>query len=117
MAILAPFILQRVYKDLEPGKSLRKSILSNHERSATFVGRQLVELWVSVARVNHLVFQDFVDGPQDYHHLAYYIARERELFLDVGKFVPGFEKATPNFHIGIHIPHQIWLCTLVHLLV
>jgi hypothetical protein len=111
MAILAPFILSRVYQDLDPAKALKRNVIRNQARSARFVGNRLICLWVAVARVNHLLFQDFVQVPTSLLRLRFYIQQERELFLEVGQLVAGFENPTPNFHVGIHIPDQIYLCT------
>lgn len=43
--------------------------------------------------------------------MMYHIAEERELFLEVGQLVKG-NKATPNFHVGLHLPEQIYMCIL-----
>jgi len=114
MVILAPFVLQRVFGDMKNGKALKSSIALRHSRSAGFVCKQLLALWISVARVNYLLFQDFIKIPEDLYALSYYIKEERDLFLELGALVAGFEKATPNFHAGLHLPEQIWQCTYFH---
>lgn len=72
----------------------------------------MVALWVAVARVNFYIFNDEVVYPKSLDTMMYYIAEERELFLEVGQLVEGFNKATPNFYIGLHLPEQIYLYIL-----
>jgi hypothetical protein len=111
MATLAPFILTRTFQDLDATKALKRKCIQQQNRSARFLGNRLIALWVSITRVNFLLFQDHVNLPDDLHILAYHITSERELFLEVGGLVANFDKATPNYHIGLHFPNQVWLCT------
>jgi hypothetical protein len=111
MAVLAPFILKRTFDELDASKAFKRKILANQPRSALFVARRLIVLWVSVARVNYLLFQDFVDVLEDLYKLSHYIAQERESFLELGQMIPGYEKATPNYYVGLHMVEQIYLCT------
>lgn len=111
MAILAPFILTRVFDEISAARALKRNLILAQDRSARFWGTRLIALWVAVARVNFYIFTDEISCPQSLDTMVYYIAEERDLFLEVGQLVKGFDKATPNFHIGLHIPEQVYLCT------
>jgi hypothetical protein len=87
---------------------LKRGIL-NQVFNAGMFGEKLINLWVLIARVNYHCFSDHVLIPRDLHRLLYYIRQERELLLEVGQYVEGFDTATPNFHVGLHIPFQIYL--------
>ena len=65
---------------------------------------------MAIARVN---FQCFAETftPKDLHILLFYIREERLILAELGQYVGGFEKATPNHHVGLHLPSQIYLCT------
>jgi hypothetical protein len=110
MPILAPFILTRVLDETSAARALKRNLILAQDCTACYWGTKLVALWVAVARVNFYIFSDEVKYPKGLDTVAYYIAKESELFLEVGQPVKGFEKATPNFHIGLHIPEQIYLC-------
>ena len=90
----------------EPSK---RFILLKYNRSAEFLRQRLLALWISVAQTNHQLFSDFVEISVDLYKLQMYFAEERPLFLELGALVIGFDKATPNYHIALHIPHQIYL--------
>jgi len=110
MAILAPFILTRIFDEISAGQALKRNLILAQDQSSRFWGSKLVTLWVAVARVNYFVFNDEISSPKSLDTLLYYIAEERELLLEVGQLVKGFERATPNFHVGLHIPEQVYLC-------
>jgi hypothetical protein len=110
MAILAPFILTRIFDEIPAAQALKRNLILAQDRSARFWGSKLIALWVAVARVNYFVFNDEISCPKSLDTMVYYIAEERDLLLEVGHLVKGFEKATPNFHVGLHIPEQVYMC-------
>lgn len=110
MAILAPFILLRVFQDITPEKAFKRTVLLEYTSSAGFLRQRLIALWISIARANCLLFSDHVELPGDLYKLQLYLAEERELFLELRGLADEFSKATPNYHVALHIPHQIYLC-------
>jgi len=102
LAILAPFMLTRVYREIGPAKAIKRAITQTL-RAQGFAGGQLLELWVSVARVNHLLFRN--SHRRDELYALDYLIKE------AGAYVQGYERATPNYHVGLHLAAQIYFCT------
>jgi hypothetical protein len=96
---------------LTAAQALKRGLMAQQERSARYWGNRIIALWVAIARVNFYIFKDDIEVPKSLHTLMHYIAEERNLLLEIGQLVAGYENATPNFHVGMHLPEQIYLCT------